>query len=73
MPREEAYSEVPGRGPTAASFNPVVPMVVFVYQSLTESTAMLSFDTVLTVTGMSLAGEAPPTSVPAAVTILPAV
>ena len=50
MPREEAYSEVPGRGPIAASFNPVEPISVLVYQSLTELIAMLSLDTVLTVT-----------------------
>ena len=36
MPREEANSDVPGRGPIAESFNPVEPIVVFVYQSTAE-------------------------------------
>ena len=49
MPREEANSEVPGRGPIAASFKPVDPIVVFVYQSLVSVMLMLSLLTVLIV------------------------
>ena len=49
MPREEANSEVPGRGPIAASFKPVDPIVVFVYQSLVSVILMLSLLTVLIV------------------------
>ena len=40
MPREEANSEVPGRGPIADNFNPVEPIVVFVYQSVAEEIAI---------------------------------
>ena len=66
MPREEAYSEVPGRGPIAASFKPVDPIVVLVYQSLTLSTSMLSSETVLIVTVKSLTAPVPR---PAAATV----
>ena len=72
MPREEAYSEVPGRGPIAASFNPVEPISVLVYQSLTESIAILSFVTVPTVTVRSAVAPVP-RSAAATVTVSPAV
>ena len=66
MPRVEAYSEVPGRGPMEASFNPVVPICVLVYQSFTESTLILSLVTVLTVTVKSATAPVPS---PAAATV----
>ena len=44
IPREEANSEVPGRGPIAESFNPVEPIVVFVYQSFAEEIAISVID-----------------------------
>ena len=39
-PLSDAKLEVPGRGPIADSFNPVEPIDVFVYASLTDATSI---------------------------------